>query len=83
MAQFSWDCCADQDPACLYADWQSCWADIPATELTSKEMKKTEKQVYASKLSSIKHSAKSEVFCLEEPQGTRSKWQEQVHLPYS
>ncbi|RMC12463.1 hypothetical protein DUI87_09980 [Hirundo rustica rustica] len=53
-------------------------ADIPGTELASKETRKTERDVYASKLSSIMYSAKSEVFCLfysrslKNPKGTVS-----------
>lgn len=54
-------------PICMQTD-RAVLADIPATELASKETRKIVREVYASKLSSIKHSAKSEVFFLEEPQ---------------
>lgn len=73
---------------CMQTD-KAVLADIPGTELASKETRKTEREVFASKLSSITYSAKSEVFCLfysrnlKSPKGTRSKWQDTVHLPYN
>lgn len=72
-------------PICMQTD-RALLADIPGTKLASKETRKTEREVYASKLSSTKYTANSEVFCLllkksQEPQ--RHKEQVAGHSSYS